>query len=79
MDNGKAVLTLHRLNEHFSELNEVVNNSNLKVKNLGQKRLHINPKSKGRLALNFIHKKGILEISNSHYMSGVSQVLFDNV
>ena len=57
VDNGKAALTLHRLNEHFSDLNlDVVNNSNIKVKHIGQKGLHLNPKGKGRLALNFIHK-----------------------
>ena len=55
--NGKAALTLHRLNKHFSELSlDVVNNSNIKVKHIGQKRLHLNPKGKGRLVLNFIHK-----------------------
>ena len=57
VDNVKAALTLHRLNEHFSELNfDVVNNSNIKVKHAGQKCLHLNPKGKGRFALNFIHK-----------------------
>ena len=57
MDNGKAALTLNRLNEHFSELNfDVVNNSNIKVKHIGQKGLHLNPKGKSRLALNFLHK-----------------------
>ena len=57
VDNGKAALTLNRLNEHFSELNlDVVNNSNIKVKHIGQKGLHLNPKGKGRLALNFMHK-----------------------
>ena len=57
VDNGKAALTVHRLNEHFSELNlDAVNNSNIKVKHIGQKGLHLNPKGKGRLAFNFIHK-----------------------
>ena len=57
VDNGKAALTLHRLNEHFSELKlDVVNNGNIKVKHIGQKGLHLNPNGKGRLALNFIHK-----------------------
>ena len=38
VDNGKAALTLHRLNEDFSELNlDVLNNSNIKVKDIGQK------------------------------------------
>ena len=46
VDHGKAALTLHRLNEHFSELNfDVVNNSNIKVKHIGQKGLHLNPKA----------------------------------
>ena len=40
VDNGKAALTLYRLNEHFSELNlDVVNNSNIKAKHIGQKGL----------------------------------------
>ena len=57
VDNGQAALTLHPLNEHFSELNlDVVNNSNIKVKHIGQKGLHLNSKGKGRLVLNFIHK-----------------------
>ena len=51
VDNEKAALTLHRLNEYFSELNlDVANNSNIKVKIIGLK---------GRLALNFIHKRGL--------------------
>ena len=50
MDNEKAALTLHRLNEHFSELNlDVVNNSNIKVKDVGQQGLHLIPKGKCRL------------------------------
>ena len=34
----------------------VVSNSKIKVKHVGQKGLPFNPKGKGRLALNFIHK-----------------------
>ena len=57
VDNGKAALTLHRLYEHFSELNlDAVNNCNIKVKHIGQKGLYLNPKGKGRFALNFTHK-----------------------
>ena len=56
-DNGKRGLTLHRLNKYFSELNlDVVNNSNIKVKHASQKGLHLNPKEKSSLALNFMHK-----------------------
>ena len=39
VDNGKVALTLHRLNEHFLELNliDVVDNSNNKVKHIVKK------------------------------------------
>ena len=57
MDNGKAALTLHRLNEYYSELNvDIVSNGDIKVKYIDQKGLHLSPKEKGRLPLNFIHK-----------------------
>ena len=57
VDNGKAALTLHHLNEHFSELYlDAVGNSNIKVKHIDQKGLHLHPKENVRLALNFIRK-----------------------
>ena len=57
VDNGKAVLTLHYLNENFSELSlDVANKSKIKVKYISQKCLHFSPMGKGRLALNFILK-----------------------
>ena len=57
VDNGKAALTLLHLNEHFLELYlDIVANSNIKVKHIGQKGLHLNSKGKDRLALNFKHK-----------------------
>ena len=57
VDHGKAALILHYLNEHFSEQNlVVVDNSNIKEKHIGKKGLHLNPKGKSRLTLNFIHK-----------------------
>ena len=70
VDNGKTALTLHRLNEHFSELNlDVISNSNIKVKHIGQKGLHLNPKGKSRVALNFIHKIRGLWWSSEHLPS----------
>ena len=55
--NGKAALTLDDLNEHFSELNlNVVDDSNIKVKHIGQKGLHLYAIGKDRLALKLIHK-----------------------
>ena len=47
VDNGKAALTLHHLKEHFLELNlDVVDNSNIKVKHIGQEGLLLKPKGK---------------------------------
>ena len=44
VDNGKAALTLCCLNKHFSELNlDVINNSNIRIKHISQKGLHLNP------------------------------------
>ena len=55
--NGKAALTLHNLNKHFSKLNfDAVDNSKIKVKHIDRKGLYLNPKGKGRLTLNFMHK-----------------------
>ena len=61
VDNGKAALTLHCLNEYYSKLNvDIVNNRDIKVKHIDQKGLHLNPKERGRLPLNFLHKiKGL--------------------
>ena len=44
MDNGNAALTLHHLKEHFFTTKSVaVENSNIKIKHIGQKGLHLNP------------------------------------
>ena len=57
VDNGKVALTLDHLNELFSELNlDVINSNNIKVKRIAQTGLHLDPKGKGRLTLNFIYK-----------------------
>ena len=57
VDNIQAVLTLHHLNEHFSELNlYAVDLSNVKVKHIFQKGLHLNPYGRGRVALNIAQK-----------------------
>ena len=56
-NNEKGALILHHLNKHFSEPNlDVLNNSNIRVKHASQKGLNLNPKGKGSLALNFIHR-----------------------
>ena len=67
VDNGKTALPLRHLNEHFSELNlDVVNNTNIKVKHIDQKGLHLNPEGKSRLALNLMHKTRGLWWSSEH-------------
>ena len=61
VDDGKAALTIHHLNGHFLKLTlDVVNNSNIKIKQIRQKGLHLNTKGKNRFALIFMHKiKGL--------------------
>ena len=57
VDNGKAALTLKHLNEHLSQLKvDSIDNSNIKSMHIGRKGLHLNNKSKDKLALNFFHK-----------------------
>ena len=47
MGNVNAALFLHRLYEHFSELNlDVVNNSNIKVKHVRLEGLHLTLREK---------------------------------
>ena len=54
-DNGKANLTLRNVNKHLSALqSECIENDNISSQRLGRKGLHLNPKGKGRLALNFM-------------------------
>ena len=54
-DHGKANLTIRNVNKHLENLElECIDNSNINAEHLGQKRLHLDPKGKGRLALNFL-------------------------
>ena len=54
-DHGKANLTVRNVNKHLENLElECIDNNNINAEHLGQKGLHLNPKGKGRLALNFL-------------------------
>ena len=55
-DHGKADdLTIRNANKHLENLElECIDNNNINTEHLGQKGLHLNPKGKGRLALNFL-------------------------
>ena len=54
-DNGKVNLTIHNVNKHLSaSQSECIENDNFSSQHLGRKGLHLNPKGKGRLALNFM-------------------------
>ena len=53
-DHGKANLTIRNVNKHLESLElECIDNNNVNTEYFGQKGLHLNPKGKGRLALNF--------------------------
>ena len=54
-DNGKANLTIRNVNKHLPALqSEFIENDGISSQHLGRKGLHLNPKGKGRLALNFM-------------------------
>ena len=54
-DDGKANLTIRFVNERLLALqSEYIENDSISSQHLGRKRLHLNPKGKGRLALNFM-------------------------
>ena len=56
-DDGKTNLTIRNVNKHLSALqSECIENANISSQHLGRKGLHLNPKGKGRLALNFIQQ-----------------------
>ena len=54
-DDGKANLMIRNVNKHLSALqSECIENHSISSQHLGRKGLHLNPKGKGRLALNFL-------------------------
>ena len=54
-DHGKANLTIRNVNKHLENLElECTDNNNINAEHLGKKGLDLNPKIKGRLALNFL-------------------------
>ena len=56
-DNGKATLTVNKVNEHLSALQlDIDDNSNINVPGLNRGRLHQNETGTGRLAVNFVKK-----------------------
>ena len=55
--NGKATLTVNKVNEHLSALQlDIVDNANINVTSLNRGGLHLNKTGTGKLAVNFIKK-----------------------
>ena len=64
LDNGKAALTIKRLNSLLSESSlDIIDNSNFGHSFLGMHGLHLNKHDVGKLVLNFV--KRIISILNS--------------
>ena len=58
LNNGKAVLSIKRLNQHLCSFEvNIVNKSNIGKESLGEMVLHLNPRGCSKLAINFIKKK----------------------
>ena len=56
-DDEKAHITMHNVNEYLSvSESECIENNNINSQHFGGKGLHLNPKGKTRLALNFLNK-----------------------
>ena len=56
-DNAKAYLTVRHLNNHIKSLAlEMIDNSNIDEKCLGEKGLRINERASGRLAMDLVRK-----------------------
>ena len=56
-DNGKATLTVNKVNEQLSVLQlDIVDNLNINVTDLNRGGLHLNETGTGKLAVNFIKK-----------------------
>ena len=54
-DDGKANWTIRNINKHLSDLQpECIKNNIISPQHLRHKGFHLNPKGKGRLALNFL-------------------------
>ena len=54
-DDGKTNLTIRKVNNHLSTLqSQCDENDDISSQHLGQRGLHLNPKNKARLALNFL-------------------------
>ena len=54
-DHGKADLTVPNVKKHLENLEvECIDNNNINAEHLRQNGLYLNPKGKGRLALNFL-------------------------
>ena len=67
-DHGKANPIMRNVNKHLENLElESIDNNNINADHLGQKRLHLNPKGKDRLALNFFETTSeILKVGRTH-------------
>ena len=65
-DNGKATLTVNKVNEHLSALQlDIVDNSNIDVTGLNRGGLHLNETRTDEVAVNFIKKFKVLKDDDS--------------
>ena len=58
-DDGKAALTIRKVNSHFKQLKvEVIDNPNITAQDLGKKGLHLSKKGKSKLSKNLMNILG---------------------
>ena len=57
LDNGKATLSVKRLNKHLCSLEvDIFDNSKIGNERLDKKGLHLNPRGSGKIVIRFIKK-----------------------
>ena len=57
LDNGKATLSVKRLNKRLCSLEvDIYDNSKIGKESLDKKGLHLNPRGSGKIVINFIKK-----------------------
>ena len=77
-DDGKTNLAISNVNNHLLAVQQECNeNNNISSQHLGQKGLHLNPKDKGRLALNFLKQTQTYWMSVEHWHLNESFLPFD--
>ena len=80
----RQILTIRNVNKHLENLElECIDNNKINPEHLGHKGLHLNPKGKSRLTLNFLKQlwkfwKSVEHVNESHISSNTENEMDHN-